>query len=113
MSEVIATKVYDLECPVCDTMSRFDSSVFEGFPEVSYQAITFDTLRDKIETNKTSQRIYQLLERYAVSPSYEIDFPTYVFMSKTGKYIGHLQGALDLREFREGVKSILDQKHSE
>ena len=109
---VVVTKVFDHGCPVCDTMSRFDKSMFEGFPEVSFQEIPFDTLRD-FEGNTTRTRIYQCLERYAVSDTYEIDFPTYLFLSTTGKYLGFLQGALSLRELREGVKQILEQHTSE
>ena len=110
--KVIVTKVFDHGCSICDTMSRFDKSVFEGFQEISYQEIAFDNLRD-YEGNLTKTRIYQCLERYAVSPTYEIDFPTYLFLSKTGKYLGFLQGALTLKELREGVKDILEQRTSE
>lgn len=110
--KVIVTKVFDHGCSVCDTMSRFDKSVFEGFPEISYQEISFDNLRD-YEGNLTKTRIYQCLERYAVSPTYEIDFPTYLFLGKTGKYLGFLQGALTLKELRDGVKQILEQRSSE
>lgn len=103
----IVTKVYDQNCPICETMSRFDRSVFEGFSQVSYQEISFDDLQDR-EGNFTKITIYQCLERYAVSPTYEIDFPTYVFLTKKGQYKGHLQGALSLRELREGVKNIVE-----
>lgn len=106
-TKLIVTKVYDHNCPICETMSRFDRSVFEGFPEISYQEITFDDLSDR-EGNFTKITLYQCLERYAVSATYEIDFPTYVFLSKRGQYKGHLQGAHTMRELREGVKNILE-----
>lgn len=106
--DVIVTKVYDQNCPVCETMSRYDRSVFEGFPEISYQEITFDDLADR-ENNLTKITLYRCLERYAVSPTYEIDFPTYVFLSKTGQYVGHLQGGLTIQKLREGVKDILSK----
>ena len=106
--DLIVTKVFDRNCSVCETMSRFDRSVFEGFPEISYQEISFDDLSNR-EGNFTKITLYQCLERYAVSPTYEIDFPTYVFLSKTGQYKGHLQGAFTLQKLREGVKAILDK----
>jgi hypothetical protein len=104
--EVVVTKVYDSGCSVCETMSRFDRSVFEGFPELHYREITFDDLQN-MGNNQTKINLYQTLERYAVSPSYEIEFPTYVFLSRTGRYLGHLQGSLTIRKLREGVKDIL------
>lgn len=106
--ELIVTKVFDLNCPVCETMARFDRSVFEGFPEISYQEVSYDDLLNR-ENNLTKIRIYQCLERYAVSPTYEIDLPTYVFLTKQGQYKGHLQGALTVSKLREGVKSILEK----
>lgn len=110
--KVIVTKVFDHGCPICDTMSRFDKSVFDGFPEISYQEVSFDDLRN-YEGNTTKTRIYQCLERYAVSATYEIDFPTYIFLTKAGKYLGFLQSALTLKELREGVKQILEPHTSE
>lgn len=107
-TEVIVTKVYDVNCPICETMSRFDRSVFEGFPQIAYQEIPFDDLQDR-ENNLTKITLYRCLEKYAVSPTYEIDFPTYVFLTKQGRYKGHLQGALSMRELREGVKNILER----
>lgn len=105
--DMIVTKVFDQNCPICETMSRFDRSVFEGFPEISYQEVAFDDLADR-ENNLTKIRIYQCLERYVVSPTYEIDFPTYMFLSKQGQYKGHLQGAYTVSKLREGVKRILE-----
>lgn len=87
-------------------MSRYDRSVFEGFPEISYQEIDFDDLQDR-ENNLTKATLYRCLERYAVSPTYEIDLPVYVFLSKPGKYLGHLKGGLTIQKLREGVKDIL------
>ena len=106
--DLIVTKVFDHNCPVCETMSRYDRSVFEGFPEISYQEIPFDDLQNR-EGNVTKITLYRCLERYAVSATYEIDFPTYVFLSKRGEYKGHLQGALTVQKLREGVKEILDK----
>lgn len=105
---LIVTKVFDKNCPICETMSRFDRSVFEGFPEVSYQEISFDALQDR-GNNFTKITIYKCLERYAVSATYEIDFPTYVFLSKQGQYKGHLQGAMTIAELKKGVKNILEK----
>ena len=106
--ELIATKVFDYNCSICETMSRFDRSVFEGFPEIIYQEILFDDLEQGRE-DFTNSTLYRCLERYAVSSTYEIDFPTYVFLNQKGEYKGHLQGALTLPKLREGVKEILDR----
>lgn len=106
--EMIVTKVFDHNCPICETMSRFDRSVFQGFPQVSYQEVSFDDLQNK-EGNLTKTILFRCLERYAVSPTYEIDFPTYVFLTKKGKYAGHLQGAYTIQKLREGVKKILEE----
>lgn len=106
--DIIVTKVYDINCPICETMARFDRAVFEAFPEISYQEITFDDLQNR-EGNLTKITLYNCLERYAVSATYEIDFPTYVFLSKRGKYLGHLQGGLTIQRLREGVKDILSK----
>lgn len=106
--DAIVTKVYDQNCPICETMSRFDRAVFEGFPEVLYQEITFDDLVDR-EGNLTKMNLYSCLEKHAVSSTYEIDFPTYVFLTKQGRYLGHLQGGLTIQKLRDGVKDILSK----
>ena len=105
-------KVYEEGCSVCDTMSRYDRSVFQSFPSLSLIEISFEEVQD-YERDPFRQRVYRLLEQYAVSPTYEIDFPTYLFLSEEGKYKGFLQGALELKELREGVKGILGNHSSE
>jgi hypothetical protein len=59
--------------------------------------------------NLTKLRIYQCLERHCLNPDYSIDLPVYIFLTKTGKYLGHLQGALAVSELRDGVKDIIGQ----
>lgn len=100
MGTLIATKVFDDNCEICKHMSRHDRSTFEGFPEVSYQEVNLDNVIDH-GGNMTKLRIYQLLERYCLSPTYEIDLPVYLLMNKQGKYVGHLQGANTIKEIRE------------
>lgn len=106
--DLIVTKVFDHGCPICETMARFDRSVFEGFPEISYQEISFNDLENR-ENNLTKIRIYQCLERHCLTPTYELDFPTYVFLTKQGKYAGHLQGAYTVDKLRKGVKALLEK----
>lgn len=103
---VIVTKVFDEDCDICKHMSKHDRATFENFDEVGYQEVK---LEDIIEHNNnlTKVRIYQCLERHCLSPTYEIDLPVYLFLSKTGEYLGHLQGALTIPEIRDKVKSIL------
>lgn len=101
-------KVFEDGCIVCETMSRFDRAVLEAFPNANFREIPFDEIADH-ENDPFKRRIYQLLETYAVSPTYELDFPTYLFLDNSGKYKGFLQGALELNEFREGVKKLLEE----
>jgi len=105
MSTVI--KVFEDGCTVCETMSRFDRSVFEGFPDCKVVELPFEDVQN-YEGDRFKQKVYGLLEAHAVSPTYEIEFPTYLFLNEKGGYLGVLQGALELRDFREGVKGILD-----
>jgi hypothetical protein len=81
-------------------MSRHDRSTFEGFPDVSYQEVNLDDVINH-GGNLTKFRIYQCLEKYCLSPTYEIDLPVYLLLDKQGKYLGHLQGANTIREIRE------------
>ena len=101
-------KVFEEGCIVCDTMSRFDKSVLEAFSEADFKQISFEEVQE-YEGDPYRQKIYRLLETYAVSPTYELEFPTYLFLGKSGQYKGFLQGALELKEFREGVKKFLDE----
>ena len=105
---VIVTKVYDHDCDVCSQMSRHDRATFESFPEVGYQEVTLDEVIKPADTARplTYHVIYQCLEKYCLTPTYEIDLPVYVFLSKKGDYLGHLQGANTITEIREGVKSL-------
>lgn len=101
-------KVFEEGCIVCETMSRFDKSVLEAFPGADFKEISFDEIQD-YERDPFRQKIYRLLETYAVSSTYELEFPTYLFLGKGGQYKGFLQGALELKDFREGVKKFLDE----
>jgi hypothetical protein len=96
-------------------MSKHDRATFESFPEVNYQEIYLSEVLDNTNSARplTLQRIYQCLERYCLTPTYEIDLPVYLFLTRQGKYLGHLQGALTIPEIREGVKSFLNTQISE
>jgi hypothetical protein len=103
---LIATKIYDTDCEICKHMSKHDRATFEGFEQILYQEVKLDDIISH-DNNLTKLRIYQCLERYCLSPTYEIDLPVYLLLSKKGDYIGHLQGALTIQEIRDGVKSML------
>ena len=111
----IVTKVHDKDCDICQHMSKHDRATFESFPEVNYQEVYLEEVLDNTNSAKplTLQRIYQCLERHCLSPTYEIDLPVYLFLTKQGKYLGHLQGALSISELRDGVKSNLNPQTSE
>ena len=111
MNNIIVTKVYDESCDVCKHMERHDRATFENFGELSYQKVLLDDIINH-QNNLTKLRIYQILERRCLSPTYEIDLPVYVLMCSKGSYLGHLQGALTIQEIREGVKEIRD-KHAD
>ena len=108
MSPTIVTKVFDSDCDICKHMEKHDQATFESFEGFLYQKLSLDEIINH-ESNLTKLRIYQCLERYCLSPTYEIDLPVYVLLSKQGKYLGYLQGALTVSELREGVKSILSE----
>lgn len=103
----IATKVFDDSCDICKHMERHDRATFEGFDGISYQTVKLDNIINH-ENNLTKLRIYQLLERYCLSPTYEIDLPVYLIMDKKGKYLGHWQGAGTIVELRDKIKECLE-----
>ena len=104
---LIATKVYDEDCDICKHMSKHDRATFEGFEEIMYQEVKLDDLISH-GNNLTKLRIYQLLERYCLSPTYEIDLPVYLVMTKQGLYEGHLQGSATIVELRDKIKECLE-----
>jgi len=104
---VIVTKVFDKDCDICLHMSKHDRATFESFEEIAYQEINLEDVITH-EGNLTKVRLYQCLEKYCLSPTYEIDLPVYIFMSKQGKYKGHQQGAATVIELRDKIKEILE-----
>ena len=80
-------------------MSRHDRATFEGFPDIDYQEIDLDDIISD-RGNLTKVRIYQLLERHCLTPTYEIDLPVYLVMDRKGAYKGHIQGAKTVQELR-------------
>ena len=103
----IAVKVFDKDCDICRHMSKHDRATFEGFPEIGYQEVLLDDVINH-QNNLTKLRIYQLLERYCLSPTYEIDLPVYLVMTKQGLYKGHLQGSATIVELRDKIKECLE-----
>jgi hypothetical protein len=110
MKPLIATKVFDANCEICKHMSKHDRATFEGFPDVDYQEMDLDDIIAN-NGNLTKFRLYQLLERHCLSPSYEIDLPVYLVMDRKGAYVSHVQGAKTIKELRawysESVSSTL------
>jgi hypothetical protein len=104
---LIATKVYDTDCEICKHMSKHDRATFEGFEEILYQEVKLDDIISH-NNNLTKLRIYQLLERYCLSPTYEIDLPVYLIMTKQGLYKGHSQGSATIVELRDKIKECLE-----
>ena len=115
MADIIITKVFDHDCDICNHMEKHDRATFESFKEISYRRASLDEVINPQDTARplTNRAIYQCLERHCLNPDYSIDLPVYVFLTKDGKYLGHLQGALAIPELREGVKSIIDQTNNE
>jgi hypothetical protein len=103
----IVTKVYDENCEICKHMSKHDRATFENFDELAYQEVKLDDVINH-ENNLTKLRIYQVLERYALNTDYTIDLPVYVFLTKQGKYAGHLVGAATIVELRDKIKECLE-----
>jgi len=103
----IATKVFDDDCDICKHMSKHDRVAFDNFEDIAYQEVKLDDVISH-ENNLTKLRIYQLLERHCLSPTYEINLPVYLVMTKQGQYKGHLQGALTIQEMRERLKEIFE-----
>lgn len=103
----LAVKVYDQGCDICKHMSKHDRATFENFDEIGYQEILLDDIINN-DGNITKLRIYQLLERHCLSPTYEIDLPVYLLMTKKGAYCGHWQGAGTVVELRDKIKECLE-----
>jgi hypothetical protein len=104
---LIATKVFDEDCDICKHMSKHDRATFEGFEEIANQEIKLDDVINH-ENNLTKLRLYQILEKHCLSPTYEIDLPVYAIMTKQGKYAGHVQGAATIVELRDKIKECLE-----
>ena len=104
---VIVTKVFEDNCDICQHMRKHDRATFESFDELSYQEVRLDDVIAH-DNNLTKLRIYQCLERHCLSQTYEIDLPVYLFLTKTGKYLGHQQGAATIVELRDKIKEILE-----
>ena len=103
----IATKVFDNNCDVCKHMSRHDKITFDEFPEITYREVNLDDIINH-GGDRVKVIIYQLLERYCLSPSYEIDLPVYLMMDSRGQYLGHQQGAATIVELRDKIKECLE-----
>jgi len=99
-------KIYDNDCEICKQMERHDLAVFSEFPDINYRKVELGDLLDN-ERDATKEIIYQCLERYCLTPSYEVDLPTYLFLTDRGQYIGNHIGAATVSELRSRVKTLL------
>jgi hypothetical protein len=104
---LIVTKVFDEGCDICKHMSKHDRATFENYDEIAYQELKLDDVINH-DSNLTKVRLYQTLEKYCLSPTYEIDLPVYAVMTKQGKYVGHVQGAATVAELRDKIKECLE-----
>jgi hypothetical protein len=110
MADITITKVHDKNCDICNHMSKHDRATFESISEVNYREVTLDDVINPSNTARptTYQRLYQCIERYALTPTYEVDLPVYIALNKKSEYLGHVQGANTIVELRDWVKSLLD-----
>jgi hypothetical protein len=110
MADIIITKVHDKNCDICLHMSKHDRATFDSIPEVEYREVLLDDVIDPSNTARpiTYQRRYQCIERYCLTPTYEVDLPAYSALNKKSEYRGHVQGANTIVELRVWVKSLLD-----
>ena len=104
---LIVTKVFDENCDICKHMARHDRATFENFDEIAYQEINLNDVINH-NGNVTKFRLYQILEKKCLSPTYEIDLPVYTFMDRRGEYKGHIQGAATVVEIRDEIKKVLE-----
>jgi hypothetical protein len=104
---VLAFKVFDKDCDICQHMSKHDKATFEGFPEIKYQEVSLDDVINH-GNDPLKVRVYKCLEQYAVNPDYTIDLPVYVLLGPGGQYRGHHVGAATVPELRETIKECLE-----
>ena len=105
-------KVYADDCEICKQMERHDSVVFAESPNAVYRKVELNDLLDN-ERDATKEVIYKHLEQYCLTPTYEVDLPTYIFMTNKGQYLGNQVGAATVSELRSRVKTLLSDRSSE
>lgn len=108
VKKFIATKVFSNDCVICEHMSRYDRSVFEGFPSVAYQEVDLDAIVDN-GGDPTKLRLYQIIERNALNNDYTVDVPLYIVMDKQGKYMGHHSGEASIVELRNEIRNMIGE----
>ena len=99
-------KLYSDDCEICKQMERHDSIVFAEFSGITYRKVELNDLLDN-ERDATKEVIYKHLEQYCLTPTYEVDLPTYIFMTSRGQYLGNQVGAATVSELRSRVKTFL------
>ena len=91
-------------------MSKHDQATFDSIPEVNYREVLLDDVINPLDTVLpiTYQRLYQYIEQYCLTPTYEVDLPIYIALDKKSTYLGHVQGANTVVELRDWVKTLSD-----
>lgn len=99
-------KIYADDCEVCKQMERHDTVVFAESPSAIYRKVELNDLLDN-KRDAAKEIIYKHLEKYCLTPTYEVDLPTYIFMTSKGQYLGNQVGAATVSELRSRVKTLL------
>lgn len=101
-------KVFDVGCPICKEMGKFDRSLIQSLAETAkFEERALSSIME--QNNAESQLLYQILERYAVNPDYTLDLPVYVVSNAPKKYVGHIQGEKTESEFSDELLTILKE----
>lgn len=101
------TKIFDYDCPICETMSSFDGNVtFNLEPKPTF---AIAELSELLNSDKAwDAYISQFLERFAVNDDYTIDLPVYL-VTQGKNYLGHVKGENTQLELRTKLQEILER----
>jgi hypothetical protein len=103
---MLVTKVFDLNCPVCEAMAAYDKAVVSEL-ELKAESINLDNLLNPDNENPFECRIAQYVEQYACNADYTLDLPAYI-ITEGKKYVGHIVGEQTAKELKEKLAGIVD-----
>jgi hypothetical protein len=103
---MLVTKVFDLNCPVCEAMGAYDKTVVSEF-DLKAEAVNLDTLLNLNNENAFECMIAQYVEQYACNADYTLDLPAYI-ITEGKKYVGHIVGEQTAKELKEKLAEIID-----